>query len=434
MGKAKSAGPVEVKRGSFTAKIYPTAKTVRGKSYPVFKLAFVEPGGRRIVRDFGSLEAARVAAKEAADAFALGRPDALSFSPEERRDHDAAVAILRPLGLSLYPAAVQLAEVLAILPPGTSLIDAVRDYCRRHPSNAPKVTVREAVDALIQDRTAGKASNAYLAKLESHLRRFTASFTGTLVSLSGPTVGEWLRSISDANGKPLSNRTRQNHHGSVVTLFKFAKSRGWVTRDLADEIAEVPTAKAEAVGEVGIFNPSEIRAMLEEAPDDIRATLAIGAFTGLRTEEIHRLDWSAVKLTERVIIVGAAEAKTASRRVVPIPDALAAWLAPLAQASSPVDPSPTSKALTHRWCRIGARIGVRWKHNALRHSAISYRLAMVGDPARVAFESGNSPGMIARHYKALVTDAEGRAWFSVVPTPNEAAILPMPKGIRYGQA
>ncbi len=347
------------------------------------------------------------------------------------------MAVLRPLGLSLYAAAIELEEARRALPPGTRLLDAVLDYAKRHPANAPKVTVAQAVAALLEDRENGKASVAYLAKLKSVLERFAGDFTGTLASITGPTLGEWLRNLTSAERKTqgktkrprrqLSNRTIQDHAGSVVTLFKFARSRGWVSREIADEVAEVPTAQAEAVGEVGTFTPAEIRKILHAAPEDIRASLAVGAFAGLRTEEIHQLEWKDVRLSERVIVVGAHQAKTGSRRVVPIGENLAEWLAPHAQNEGPVDPSPTSKATTHRWRRIAIRAGIDWKHNVLRHSFISNRLAVLQNPAQVAFEAGNSPAMIHRHYKALVTAEQGKAWFAVDPSNTEADVLPMPE-------
>jgi integrase len=429
--------PMVIRRGSFTCRVNKLQRTVKGSLFDYFRLTYYAPGGRRVARDFGDLQDAKTAAQEAANAFTLGRPDALSFTPEERRDHDAAVAILRPLGLSLYAAAVELEEARKALPPGTRLLDAVLDYAKRHPANAPKVTVAQAVAALLEDRENGKASDAYLAKLKSHLERFAGDFTGTLASITGPTLGDWLRNLTSAERKTdgptkgprrqLSNRTIQNHAGSVTTLFKFARSRGWISREIADEVAEVPTAKAESVGEVGTFTPAEIRQILFHAPDDIRASLAIGAFAGLRTEEIHRLDWKDVRLAERVIVVGAHQAKTGSRRVVPIAENLALWLAPLMHSEGDVDPSPTSKATTHRWRRIATRAGIEWRHNALRHSFISNRLAVVQNPAQVAFEAGNSPAMIHRHYKALTTAEQGKAWFDIVPPTTEGDVVPMPE-------
>ena len=49
----------------------------------------------------------------------------------------------------------------------------------------------------------------------------------------------------------------------------------------------------------------------------------------IRMAELARLDWKAVDLDRRFIEVRAGQAKTASRRLVPITDNLAAWLRPL---------------------------------------------------------------------------------------------------------
>ena len=51
----------------------------------------------------------------------------------------------------------------------------------------------------------------------------------------------------------------------------------------------------------------------------------------------------------------------------------------------------------------------------LRHSFISYRLAILHDTARVALEAGNSPEVIFGHYRELVTPEAARTWFDVKP-------------------
>ena len=56
-----------------------------------------------------------------------------------------------------------------------------------------------------------------------------------------------------------------------------------------------------------------------------------------------------------------------------------------------------------------------WKHNALRHSFISYRVADIQNVAQVALEAGNSPQMIFKHYRELVRPAEAKAWFAIGP-------------------
>jgi len=56
-----------------------------------------------------------------------------------------------------------------------------------------------------------------------------------------------------------------------------------------------------------------------------------------------------------------------------------------------------------------------WKHNALRHSFISYRVADIQNVAQVALEAGNSPQMIFKHYRELVRPDAAKAWFSIAP-------------------
>ena len=60
-----------------------------------------------------------------------------------------------------------------------------------------------------------------------------------------------------------------------------------------------------------------------------------------------------------------------------------------------------------------------WPHNALRHSAISYRVALEKDLAKIAYESGNSPAIIQRHYNGLASPQTAKAFFSI--TPDTAA-------------
>jgi hypothetical protein len=58
-----------------------------------------------------------------------------------------------------------------------------------------------------------------------------------------------------------------------------------------------------------------------------------------------------------------------------------------------------------------------WKHNGLRHSFCSYRLASIKNATQVALAAGNSPQMIFAHYRQVVTESEEAKWFSVFPQP-----------------
>ena len=62
-----------------------------------------------------------------------------------------------------------------------------------------------------------------------------------------------------------------------------------------------------------------------------------------------------------------------------------------------------------------------WKHNGLRHSFCSYRLASIQNAAQVALEAGNSPTVIFKSYRQLVTPVAAKAWFSIVPMNAHSA-------------
>ena len=105
------------------------------------------------------------------------------------------------------------------------------------------------------------------------------------------------------------------------------------------------------------------------------------------------------------------------------------WLEPLAKPSGPVaNPSSVARAIR----RLGPGESkedevpaVVWRHNGLRHSYCSYRLASVKNIAQVALEAGNSPAMIREHYMELVTEAEANRWFAIEPqTPGNVVALP----------
>jgi integrase len=206
-------------------------------------------------------------------------------------------------------------------------------------------------------------------------------------------IDAWLRGI----GK--SARTRNSTLTSIRTFFSWAKSVSYLPKNQETEAEAVPKVRVGDT-EAEIFTPAEMQKLLAAATAELIPFLALGGFAGFRTAEIGRLDWTAVDFDRRIITIRAGQAKTASRRIVPMSENLAAWLLPHCQSGgaivSAVEPYRGATALAKR-------IGVRWPQNVLRHSFISYRLALVQNVQQVALEAGNSPAIIFKHYRELVT-------------------------------
>ena len=180
-------------------------------------------------------------------------------------------------------------------------------------------------------------------------------------------------------------------------------------------------------GPIQIFTPSEIARLIENANAKLLPYIVIGAFAGLRGAEIQRLDWSEIDLVDGFIEVTSEKSKTDTRRLVPIPPNLAAWLDECRKKSGPVCPF---KNVVNQLVKLAHAAKVTWHKNALRHSYISYRVAECADVARVADESGNSPAIIRSNYLRRVKPDRAAEWFNILPAgavePGKIATMPTP--------
>jgi integrase len=249
--------------------------------------------------------------------------------------------------------------------------------------------------------------------LTQKLNKLSRAFDGPLCSLTADRLQTWL------DGKNLAPATFESYRRVLGTFGGFCERKRWLPHgwDEVDRI-ERPKRKPSAIE---TYTPDELARLFAAADADFIPILAIAAFAGIRSAEIQRLTWSDIDLQSRFITVGAAQAKTASRRIVPIAENLKAWLAPYARESGRVWPR-TAGDLHWQQTRTAKLTGVRWKKNACRHSFVSYRLAQVQDAAKVSLEAGNSPRMVFRHYRELVRPADAAKWFSITPqTPVAAA-------------
>ena len=169
-------------------------------------------------------------------------------------------------------------------------------------------------------------------------------------------------------------------------------------------------------GDIGVYRPEELSAMLTGIESKWVPLVALGAFAGLRTAEIHRLEWQDIDLHGGHIVIGKAKSKTAQRRILPILPALRAWLSPLVDKSGAVIPHYSGDAPLLRAFRQALEpLKVKLVPNGFRHSYATYRLADVQSADQVALEMGNSPRKLFQNYRELATKTQAEKWFTVMP-------------------
>jgi len=423
--KAKPARrkPIEVKCGSVVVKIYQGTNTVNDVDYPQFTLVYHD-GVQRLKKRFASRDVAVKEANTVAGNLARGEHKILQLTTADKSVYVQALKVLQPLKIPLNVAVLEYASAVKGLPKGTTLKEAV-DYFRKHnPAAIVAKTVREVADDMLSAKRTAKLSEVHIQDLESRLKRFSTDFPMNIGAISGSMIQAWL------DGLQVSGRTKQNYLQVCSALFRFAIKRKYLTADALRELEAVQRPK-EDDSDIEIYSPEEIQEVLNVARPEMIPFIAIGAFAGLRSAEIERLDWNEVNLAERHIEIKASKAKTAARRLAPITDNLAAWLTPLAKKTGQVLPYeswwnqiPKSVEAVNKQRQETARAAgkdpakaekFRWLHNALRHSFCSYRMAAIKNAAQVALEAGNSPKMIFTNYRQLVTEAEAVKWFAIQP-------------------
>lgn len=382
---------------------------------------------------FADLEAAAIHANAMVKNLANGEAEIVRLSGEELLSYVRAKAAVAEFGLSLDSVAIEYRDAKRIVK-GRSLLEPARYFAANQIDDLPSRTVSKVYEEMLESKKAEGLSERYLEDLRARGAKFAADFQVEIATVTGMQIKAWLQGLKrmvakDKQGdstevEPISNRTRNNFRVAIQTLFAYAKAQKYLPRDW-NGMEAVPVWKVKE-DEVEIFTPAEFSTLLAVAESNLIPFLVIGAFAGLRSAEIERLDWSKVNLETGYITIDASIAKTNARRLVPITPNLKLWLQKFAKqrgpvlelsnltnhigrlvkATAPVDPSDSTKWLEPT---------VTWRHNALRHSFCSYRLADVKSAAQVALEAGNSPQMIFKHYRELVTEADAKKWFTIAP-------------------
>lgn len=402
--------PLVVRSGSATVKVY---RIRPGRPNEHYEVRFYSEGAMHR-HYFSDLDKAKAEAKLAAEKLAAGELEVLKLVGQDRQEYLAAKANLQPTGIPIMLATKEYADMCRMLN-GVSPLEAIRFYLEHRKAQFTPKKVLDVVEELIALKEARRKSAKYLKDL-GRLRRFANDETfreAFIHEVRGEQVEKWLASL---NREP---RTINNYLKLIRTLFRFAKKRNYLTQDHPGA-SDVEPAEEDS-GDIEIFTPQEVAKLLEVSKPCMRPYLALGAFAGIRSAELERLDWGDVKFDRNVIEIKPKKSKTRSRRLAPMTENLRAWLQPHCRPEGPIAP------FANMWKQLmwlSEAAGIPWKHNGLRHSFVSYRLAQTRNENEVALEAGNSPRMIFQHYRELVTQEDAKRYFGIMPA-SEANVIPM---------
>ena len=221
---------------------------------------------------------------------------------------------------------------------------------------------------------------------------------------------EYLAFLSRSKYSPKSKR---NLFGTLSSLLRWAakKNQRYISKDKTEMEPNFPSEKEVTVE---FYTPDELCAIFAATEHRLLAYTALMAFGGTRSSEAsHRkLTRHNILPAERMIRLGPEITKTGTGRALNIPDNLQVWLDRFAPEKGPISKTvkinPPDKDVL-KLC------GVETKDNALRHSFCSYHIALHRNSELTAEVAGNSPAMLRKHYKALVSTVAAEQWFNITP-------------------
>ena len=305
---------------------------------------------------------------------------------------------------------------------GLASLDEAVSYFLKHANPAGgKRTLAEVAQEFLKSRAAMGVRSRTLTQYESYLRTVGERFgPQSIHEVRRGEIEDWL------SESEWSKRTRNNYVSTLSTLFLFARDRDYCAENPAEK---VPRAILDDTPP-GILTVKEATALLDVTRDkdsEMLAYIAIGLFAGLRRSELCALEWSEIDRKARTIEVKGVKAKTRQRRIVSISGTLSAWLAVAPKTPRPA-PSRNEDVCGERLKNLYSEerdesgailreaIVSPWPHNALRHSFGSYHYARHRDENQTAAEMGNSPAMVFRHYRAVVTPDAATKFWNLLPS------------------
>lgn len=242
------------------------------------------------------------------------------------------------------------------------MVEAAQFYVRHGAESIERRTLNDVVEEFISQLEFDGRSERYIEDARARLHKLATSLEGPIADIEQRNLQNWL------NGLKVAGRTKNNFRGLLISLFRFARGHAYLPAGLPTAAEGLTKAKEES-GEIGILSAADMQKLLDGASQRLRPLLAIGGFAGLRAAEIFRLDWEEVDFKQSHIEIKSGKAKTAQRRLAPLPANLKAWLKPYRDRSGLV--CPTREIATERR-ELAQKLGILWPNNALRHSFASY--------------------------------------------------------------
>ena len=363
-------------------------------------------GGERGKRASRTFEGAKRKTLDALKLIHKGVGEATALSSSSLKQLLAAGEILKDAGFA-NPLQVA-SEYVAIkgMASGENLHEVIRFWQESH-HDIKHIPFKDAAWDWFNTRQS-RWSKTTRDNHERRLRKLEETFQCDAADLTFESVRFYFQNAL----RDKSPKTRNHFRETLRSIIRHCVERCWIKEKHG--LGSLLKNEKVILATPAIITPEVYKAMLQGADKDLLPIVALMGFCGIRRSEAMRLSWEDVWGMEGHVVLNSAQTKTSQRRHVERCTALEEWLKPYLQCTGAIWNFPEG-TLYHRMTTLRRIVGISDSHNALRHSYCSYKLAITQKPEELAYQMGNSPQIIKRHYLKLVDPAQARQWFLILP-------------------
>lgn len=398
--------PIEVKDGFASVKIY---RCVNNKDYFTYAVTWWSEG-KRHRRAIANLTEAKREARRIAKELADGRH---SMTEITVRDLAYYKDLEKKMG-------------------GVPLHEAVQLWLNVASKKVSSILTRDVIEEILKTKNNDDfVGNRQKTNLRLRLNKFGQEFGPRVIStIKAKEIDAFL------SNPEWAARTKAHYRQVILMLFDYAKRKEYLDPDRdhqADktEVIRVQESKLES------WSVPEMRTLLQYSNPKTLPWIVLGAFAGVRSAEIERMNWEDIDWNSNLILVhskrvGTGKVRAQNDRTIPMTENLKSWLSPFRTFQGNILKSLSVKNIYEDLDKI---VGVirrnntdfQWKPNANRHSFATYYLALTGDASQTALACGHNPSMLLRRYKTImvngrtVTREMAKEYFSLVPGAVQAA-------------
>lgn len=397
-----------------------------------------------LVKQFKAKEEACTWAETEAIKYLNQGRHAQDLTMRERLQAHEAISLLKEFAIPLDEGARMLSDLLRrVRGVDLSLAEAV-DFAvgRLRPVGGVKA-FSDVVDELTAIKASADLRERSLKDFKDRSHRMKLEFAATPIpEITGEAVKIWLLSLN------LSPRSRKNYLAVAGEIFRFAIQKRYLVDNPLSEMTTMERKSIAGSGngeaEPSILTVAEALRLLETArrnPElDLLGAVALALFCGIRTEELKRMDWSEVRLSDEEPFVVIPKGKAKKRRIrhVPIPANAVKWLLLCPRRSGLMVRNDYVSDHQKRFRRLQQLAGFgrmeekngrrawrsTWRTNCMRHSFGTYDFALHGDSMRTSRLLGHkaTDDVLFDHYRALATKENATAYFAITPAEGSAQL------------